>query len=174
MVAIVGLLLLSGLVGSFFLLRPDPASLAAFGYPGVAVLMFLSSSSVLLPAPGFAAVLAAGTVWNPLLVGLAGGLGAATGELMGYLLGVSGGAVLGLKEGRRWQRAHRWLTRYGFWAIVAVASVPNPVFDVLGLVAGSLSYPVPRFWLACLIGNTIKYVTLAYLADSATAWWLTR
>ncbi len=136
--------------------------------------MFLSSGSILLPAPGFAAVLAAGTLWNPLLVGIAGGLGAATGELSGYLLGVGGGAVLDLKEGKRWQRAHRWLQRYGFWAILVVAMVPNPLFDVLGLVAGSLSYPARRFWLACAVGNCVKYVALAYLAGSATAWWLER
>ncbi|MHB0868283.1 MAG: DedA family protein [Chloroflexota bacterium] len=174
MAAIVGLLLLFGLVAAFLLLRPNPASLAALGYPGVAILMFLSSSSILLPAPGFAAVLAAGTIWNPLLVGVAGGLGAATGELTGYLVGLGGGAVLDLREGKRWQQAHRWLARYGFWAIVGVALVPNPVFDVLGLVAGSLSYPARRFWLACVLGNTLKYLLLAYLAGSATDWWLDR
>lgn len=171
---VIGAVLIVGLAITFIRGGMDPAELAALGYPGVTLLMFISSGSIFLPAPGFAAVLAAGTVWNPLLVGICAGVGAATGELSGYLLGVGGGAVLDLKEGKGWSRAHRWLRRYGFWAILVVASIPNPVFDVLGVVAGSLGYPAKRFWVACLIGNTVKYVALAYLSSSVVGWWLLR
>ena len=169
---VVGLLLLVALLICIVQRGPDPASLAALGYPGIAILMFLSSSTILFPAPGFAAVLAAGAVWNPLLVGLAAGVGAATGELSGYLLGVGGGVVLDLKEGKKWRRAHHWLERYGIWALLVLAAVPNPLFDVAGIVAGSLSFPVWRFWIACALGNSLKYAVLAHLASRATAWWL--
>ena len=40
-------------------------------------------------------------------------------------------------------------------------------FDVAGILAGSLGYPPGKFWLACAIGNTIKYTTLALLGSSA-------
>lgn len=169
---VLGALIILGLLGYMVYARPDPASLAALGYPGVALLMFFSSGSIVLPAPGFAAVLAAGAIWNPVLVGIAAGLGSATGELSGYLLGIGGGAMLHLKEGKRWNQASRWLKRYGFWAILVVASIPSPFFDIIGLVAGSLAYPIRRFWIACLLGNSLKYTMLAFLGSSATAWWL--
>jgi uncharacterized membrane protein YdjX (TVP38/TMEM64 family) len=171
LVALAGILVLAGLV--FFVIQRegDFASLAGLGYPGVAILMFFSSSTILFPAPGFAAVLAAGLVWNPLLVGLAAGVGSSTGELSGYLLGAGGSAVLDLKEAKRWARARGWLEKHGLLAIMALAAVPNPLFDVMGLVAGSLSYPVRNFWLACLLGNSIKYTAMAYLAYSMTGWW---
>lgn len=166
-----GLLLLIALIVAIFQRGRDLASLAALGYPGVAILMFFGSSTVLLPAPGFAAVLAAGTVWNPVLVGLSAGFGSAAGELSGYLLGMGGGAVLSLKENERWKQAHCWLARRGFLAILLLAAIPNPLFDVLGLVAGSLAYSMRRFWLACLLGNCFKYTCMALLADSAMAYW---
>ncbi len=169
--AVVGVLLVVGLVIGLVQRGGDIASLAGLGYPGVAILMFLSSSTILFPAPGIAAVLAAGALWDPLLVGIAAGLGAGTGELTGYLVGAGGGAMLDLSRRERWQMAHGWLERHGLVAIVALAAVPNPLFDAVGLVAGSLSYPVRGFWLACVVGNSAKYVAMAYLASSASYRW---
>ncbi len=174
MAIVVGLLLMLVFVGWYLVYRPDPASLAALGYPGVAIAMFLTSSTIFLPAPGFAAVLWAGAVWDPLWVGIVAGLGAATGELSGYFVGAGGNALLDLKESKGWVEAHRLFKRFGLWAILALAIVPNPVFDAVGVVAGSLSYSVGRFWLACLVGKTVKFLAMAYLADSALGWWLAR
>ncbi|HEX9015634.1 MAG TPA: VTT domain-containing protein [Chloroflexota bacterium] len=165
------LLLLAGAIYYVFEHGADLASLAGFGYPGVAILMFLSSSTIVLPAPGFAAVLAAGAVWNPLLVGICAGVGAATGELSGYLLGAGGTAVLDLREGKNWKRVHAWLERHGFAAILVLALIPNPLFDILGMVAGSAAYPVRRFWATCAVGNSVKYSAMAYLASTAASWW---
>lgn len=148
----------------------DPRDLAALGYPGVFVVMVLSGCSIFFPAPGQATVLAGGALWNPLLVGLAAGLGNAVGELTGYFAGQTGGALLGNKRFTRWRaRFQRWLGRYGFVAIMLLAMVPNPIFDAVGLLAGSLGYPIRRFWLACAIGNTVKYAGLAQLGE-ATRW----
>jgi uncharacterized membrane protein YdjX (TVP38/TMEM64 family) len=171
---VAGIVLVLAVTVYAVVVRPDVSSLAAFGYPGVTILMFFSSGSILFPAPGFAAVLAAGTVWNPVLVGLFAGLGAATGELAGYLVGTGGKRILSLNEGKRWRRAQGWLRHHGFVAILFFALIPNPFFDVIGVLAGSLSYPVRRFWLACLIGNCTKYVGMAVLGGTALTWWLGR
>ena len=149
----------------------DLAPLARFGYPGVAILMVLSSSTIILPAPGFAAVLLAGAVWNPLFVGVAAGLGAATGELTGYALGIGGTAVLDLRESKNWKRVHWWLERRGGLAIFVLALIPNPLFDLLGMVAGTVAYPVRKFWLICVVGNCAKYSAMAYLTSTAVSWW---
>ncbi len=170
-VALGGVLVLVCLVYLVLQHGADLASLAGLGYPGVAILMFLSSTTIVFPAPGFAAVLAAGTIWNPLLVGLAAGIGAATGELSGYLVGAGSSTVLDLRTGVNWQRVHRWLEKRGFLAILILALIPNPLFDILGMVAGSLAYPVRKFWITCAIGNCLKYGAMALISSSAAGWW---
>ena len=173
LLAVAGILLIAAAVFYVFVHGADLVALAGLGYPGVAILMFLSSSTIVLPAPGFVAVLGAGAVWNPLLVGLAAGLGAATGELSGYAIGTGGNAVLDLKESKNWKRVHCWLDRHGFVAILVLALIPNPVFDVLGMVAGTAAYPVKKFWITCAVGNSIKYAAIASLSSTAVSlWWM--
>ena len=144
--------------------------LSAFGYPGVFLLMVLSGSSY-FPVPGPPAVVVAGAVWHPLLVGLAAGLGNASGEMTSYVLG---GAASGTLQSYRNLRfvalLEGWLSRHGFLAVLALATIPNPTFHALTLLAGSLRYPPRRYWLACAIGNTLKYTAMAYLGH--TALWL--
>jgi membrane protein YqaA with SNARE-associated domain len=151
------------------LARPDLSTLSHYGYPGIYVMMLLSSATVLLPAPGMAFVLAASTFWNPLAVGIAAGLGAATGELTGYIIGYGGRDAL---EGRYAKLMHRfegWLRKYGLVALFAMAVIPNPVFDVVGLAAGSLGYPVWKFLLAVGAGNLIKYVAVSLLGGGVAS-----
>ncbi len=147
----------------------DLRSLGALGYPGVFLLAFLSSATVLLPVPGLAFSLGAGAVWQPIVVGVIGGLGAGAGEMVGYFAGRAGLSVLKKKRGGRWVSVERWLRRFGFWAVLLVAAIPNPLFDALGLAAGALAYPVWRFWLAAAVGNCIKYMAFA-LIGSGIGW----
>jgi len=167
---VVGLILLLAIVVWSVVWGPDPASLAALGYPGIAIAMFICSSTVFLPAPGFVAVLWAGTVWDPLWVGIAAGIGAATGELTGYFLGLGGNILLDFKQSKHWETAHRLFKRYGLWAIIVLAMIPNPIFDAVGVVAGSLSYSIRRFWIACAVGKIGKFLAMAYLADTTVGW----
>ena len=150
----------------------DPQEMAVLGYPGIFLVMLLSGASTFLPMGGQAAVMAAGSLWNPFLVGVVAGVGNATGELVGYGAGLVGASVL---EKRSlpgwWLLLKRWLYRYGFFAVLVLAMVPNPVFDAVGILAGSMGYPARRLWLACVIGNSIKYVAVAYLGD-AVSWFL--
>lgn len=171
LLAAAGVLLIAGAIYYISQRGGDLVGLAAFGYPGVAILMFLTSSTIVLPAPGFAAVLVFGTVWNPLLVGIAAGLGAATGELTGYLLGVGGSTMLDVKHGKNWAMISSWLEKRGAIAILLLAATPNPFFDIGGMVAGSVGYPLRNFWFYCFVGKTIKYVALAYLSSGAASWW---
>ncbi|MBI4498654.1 MAG: VTT domain-containing protein [Chloroflexi bacterium] len=147
------------------------AELATLGYPGIFLVMLLSSGSVLLPVPGLSAVVAAGALWNPALVGVAAALGGATGELTGYAAGKAGAVLLNGHRHPTWASLERHLARYGFWLIAVLALVPNPVFDTAGLLAGSLNYPLRRFWLACFLGNVGKCLAAAYLGEAVLRWW---
>ncbi|MHB1006665.1 MAG: VTT domain-containing protein [Chloroflexota bacterium] len=148
--------------------RPDLTHLAGYGYAGVFVIMMVANATVLLPLPGIATVVTAGMMWNPFLVGLAGGLGGALGELTGYLAGYGVHEVLEDSRSRWYQRIEAFVRRHGFFAILLLAAVPNPLFDVVGVVAGSLSYPAWRFYLAVAIGNTIKSTTIALFGGAVS------
>jgi uncharacterized membrane protein YdjX (TVP38/TMEM64 family) len=108
-------------------------------------------------------VFAGGGVLNPLLVGLVAGLGEPLGELTGYMAGFGGSAVVADRE--RFQQVKEWMQRRGFLTILVLSAIPNPLFDLAGISAGMLHYPVHKFLLACWIGKTIKAVAIAYLGS---------
>jgi membrane protein DedA with SNARE-associated domain len=45
--------------------------------------------------------------------------------------------------------------------------VPNPFFDLAGIAAGSLRYPVWRFLLFCWLGKTIKTTLVAFAGSQS-------
>jgi len=142
-----------------------------YGYVGVAFVMFVSSATIILPAPGLAVVFTAGAFLNPYLVGLFAGIGAALGELTGYLAGYGGREVLDDMTGRRVKGVQKWMEKNGFVTILIFALFPNPVFDLVGIAAGSMKYDWKKFLLAALIGNVIKATSVA-LAGGKLAGWL--
>jgi membrane protein YqaA with SNARE-associated domain len=149
----------------------DLQSLLALGYPGVSVVMFFSSATVLLPAPGFATVLAASGIiqLNPYVLGLFAGAGSSAGELTGYLVGLGGRRALHRGGGSWYRRTEYFMRRWGFLTVLTMATIPNPFFDAVGILAGSLGYSPRRLWVACMIGNTVKYTTLALLGGTAAS-----
>jgi len=133
------------------------------GYIGVFFIMFLSSATIVIPLPGLAGVIVAGASLNPLLVGIVGGVGSALGELSGYIAGCGGKVVIEKKKIRMYKTTKKWMKRNGFITIFIAAALPNPFFDVAGLAAGALDYPIWEFLLACSAGKILKCVALAYL-----------
>lgn len=43
----------------------------------------------------------------------------------------------------------------GFWGILACASIPNPLFDVAGIMCGHFLVPFRTFFGATLLGKAI-------------------
>jgi membrane protein YqaA with SNARE-associated domain len=164
------LLLVIGLTVGIYLLRDQAKWLASLGYVGIFLLSILANATIILPAPGVAFVFGLGAVYNPLLVAVAAGAGAAIGELSGYLAGFSGNIVV--EHRARLQRLVPWMTKYGPWTILILAIIPNPIFDLAGIVAGMLKMPVWKFLLFCMIGKIIKMLLFAY-AGSLSIPWLT-
>jgi membrane protein YqaA with SNARE-associated domain len=135
--------------------------LGAYGYPAVFLVSLIANAAFLLPAPGVALVFAAGGVLDPVAVGLVAGLGAAVGELTGYAVGMSGQAVFD-NQTFYW-RIESWMRKSGALAIFVLAAVPNPLFDVGGLIAGVMRMPAWRFILSAWLGKSLRFVTLAYV-----------
>lgn len=137
---------------------------ADYGYLGVFIATLVTNATVFIPAPGDAFVFAAGGVLHPILTGIAAGLGASLGELTGYLAGTSGSAVITNRAA--YNRLEPFLRRYGLVAIAVLAFVPNPFFDVAGVVAGMLRIPAWQFVLAAWIGKSSRYSLLAFGGSS--------
>lgn len=150
------------------LLNPAEAmkqAIGNWGYLGIFLIMLLNNATVILPAPGLLAVLAAARAYDPLLVGLAGGIGAALGELTGYLFGYGSLAFVNEGKSKIYRRVEKWMKRNGFITILALAAIPNPFFDLAGMTAGTMKYPWQKFLLACAIGQVIKATALAYMGS---------
>jgi len=162
------LVVVIGITVGAFLIRDRIEGLEAYGYAGIAVIVFLAYATVLIPAPGIAVVFAMGATLNPIGVALAAATGGALGELSGYLAGFSGQGVI---ENTRWfNRIYPWIQRYGPWAVMAMATIPNPVFDVVGLAAGVLKMPLWKFLLFCWCGQIIKMLVIAYAGSLSLTW----
>jgi membrane protein DedA with SNARE-associated domain len=132
-----------------------------YGYPGVFLISFLGNATVIFPAPSLAVVFGMGGVLNPLFVGLVAGVGEALGELTGYLAGYGGRAVI--EDWEMYHRLERWMQRHGSATIFVLSAIPNPFFDLAGIAAGALRFPLKWFLLSCWGGKTIKTVAFAFI-----------
>jgi uncharacterized membrane protein YdjX (TVP38/TMEM64 family) len=154
------LLLVLGLSVYLFLIRDQIQQLEEYGYPGIFVFNLLSSATLILPVPGVAVTSLMGAVFNPFWVALAAGSGAALGELSGYLAGFSGQVVV--ERTPIYQRVEGWMKKYGEIAVLFLAFVPNPFFDIAGVMAGAMRMPVWRFLIFCWFGKIVKMLLFAY------------
>ncbi len=162
------LLVVVGLSVLIYSIRGDVRRLAIYGYPGIFLISILANATILLPAPGVAFVFAMGSVFNPALVAVIAGAGASVGELSGYLAGFSGQKVA--ERLQVYRRIHSWMERYGVWAVLVLAIIPNPFFDLAGVAAGALKMPLWQFMISCLIGKIIKMLFFAYSGAYSIPW----
>lgn len=154
-----------------FSIRDHAAELARYGYPGIFLLSILANATIILPAPGILFVFTMGAVFHPIGVALAAGLGAALGELSGYLAGFSGQAVVEHAEIYQkilaWMKEHKYLSNL---VILLLAFIPNPFFDLAGIASGTLKIPLAQFLLFCAIGKILKMLVFAYAGASSLDW----
>ena len=164
-VRIVIVLAMIALSVAIYLARNRFAALAAVGYPGIFLVSLLGNATLILPAPSLILVFSMGSALPFFLVGLAAGIGEALGELTGYAAGVGGRVVIERRE--TYERLHRWMQRRGALTIFVLSVIPNPLFDLAGIAAGSLRYPLWRFLLICWLGKTIKTTLVAWAGSQS-------
>ena len=158
-VRVLALLAVIALTALLILNRERIKELEAFGYPGIFLVSLLSNATLILPVPGVLFTSAMGAVFNPWWVALAAGTGAALGELTGYLAGFSGQGVV---ENRKWyDQISGWMKKHGGIIILVMAIIPNPLFDIAGMVAGSLKMPLWKYLLWSWPGKCLKMLVFA-------------
>ena len=72
-----------------------------FGYLGIFIISFIGSVSVIFPIPYTLVIFGLGSVLDPVLVAIIGGLGAALGEFSGYAVGYYGNSKISEKNRKK-------------------------------------------------------------------------
>ena len=134
------------------------------GYPAVFLVSVIGSATLLFPVPALLVVCTGGLLLNPLLVGMTGGTGQALGEMTGYLAGFGGQGLM--TQNRIFTRVQPWMQKRGWIVVVVFAIIANPIFDFIGLAAGTSRMPVWKFLAAATLGKTIRSVALAYRCNN--------
>ena len=159
------------LIVALFIFRDQVKKLQQYGYVGIFLISIAANATIIIPLPGVAFTTAMGAIFNPIGVAVAAGLGASLGELSGYLAGFSGQGVV--EKASTYQRLTDWMRRHqrlAYLAIVALALVPNPLFDLAGMASGALKLPIWKFLLACAVGKIIKMLMFAYAGFYSIGW----
>ncbi len=141
--------------------------LGDWSYAGAFLIMLINNATIILPAFGQAFIIAVAETLNPFLLALVGGAGAAIGELTGYILGASGRRVM--NRTTFIQRLPAFPPRLMGPLLLLFAATPLP-FDIAGLSAGSLHYPLWRFLAWVSVGKIISTLALAYLGILSVDW----
>lgn len=154
-------ILISGIIIYF---RKDLAELASYGYLGIFLVSIVGASTIIVPSPSLVATFVGGSLFNPLLVGILSGVGTSIGEITGYLAGL--GSTVLIKEDRNYKRVEKWMAINGFVTIFLLAVIPNPLFDLSGIISGATKYSFKKFFIATLLGKTIRFIGISFLGSS--------
>jgi len=149
------------------------------GYAGIFIANLVSTITVVIPVPGLTAagqalIISGGKNLSPIPVGIVGGAGMALGEVTAYAAGAVGRefaegrhvggpswfrrAVESTIQGIGWLMVH-----YGMLTLFVLSVIPNPLFEVAGLTAGSVRMNFWRFMLSVTAGKILRGLILAFL-----------
>jgi membrane protein DedA with SNARE-associated domain len=156
------------------------ARLEGASYISIFLTNLASTATFLIPVPGLTAAAQALIIDQgadarfPWLVGVAGGLGMAVGEITAYYAGYLGSEFMrgrDLPGPKRFhgiiQRVVAWIDwlmdRWGMPTLFVLSVIPNPVFEIAGITAGSVHMKFREFFISVTAGKIVRGILLAYL-----------
>jgi uncharacterized membrane protein YdjX (TVP38/TMEM64 family) len=148
-----------------FIFKDKFTHLQGFGLLGLFVISIIGNATIILPAPVILTAFVGGAIFNPITVTLVVALGATIGELTGYLAGYGGQEIIDgeVKLGK----VRGWMAKHGLWTLFILAAIPNPLFDLAGIIAGATRIPVYKYFVVVLLGKIIKFGVFAYLGANS-------
>lgn len=141
------------------------AQFKSLGLLGIFLINFIGNATFFLPGPAIATVVAGGAVYPAFSVAVASSLGATLGDMIGYALGYSGKKLFIKNHHILFVVMRDIFQKYGTIAVFAFALIPNPFFDVIGLLGGLAHFSPVRFFVLLLLGRTIRNLLLASLGS---------
>ncbi len=134
-----------------------------YEYLGVFLISLLGAMSIFFPIPYTVVIFILGGIptFDPLLIAVAAGAGAAIGEFSGYLLGFGGRRVIGEKYKKKMDFLMKLFRKYGPIAIFVFALTPLPD-DLLFIPLGIMRYNLLRAFIPALLGKFFSNLIIAY------------
>ncbi|MCD6229851.1 MAG: VTT domain-containing protein [Candidatus Diapherotrites archaeon] len=134
-----------------------------YGYLGVFLISVVGTATILFPAPYTIALFFMGSLqsFDPFLLSLVAGFGAAVGESASYLVGFAGRRLVPEKHREKIEPYRRIFERHGFAAIFVFSATPLPD-DLLYIPVGMMKYPFAKFFLAAFAGKTLMSAVIIY------------
>ena len=160
------ILTIAGFIGLCMLtvrFTPNLERLTKYGYLGVFLVALVSSATIIIPLPGMAVILTAATIWNPILVALIASVGYTLGEITAYYAGRGGRGIIIKTHHEAYEKAEGWMNHYGGLTIFLFAFIPVFIFDLAGITAGALGFPLKKFLLYCWLGRLPRSFIEIYL-----------
>ncbi len=139
----------------------------SIGYPSAFLLGLIGAASVIIPVPTTVALLAmAGLrIFDPTLLALAFGFGAAIGQLTSYAVGYAGRMVVGKKHERRLDAMLKIFERYGMIAVFIFALTPLPD-SLLFIPMGLVHYSLWRIFVAAVAGKITMSLIITHVGGA--------
>jgi len=123
----------------------------------------VSNASIMVPVHlHIAIIMAAASIWNPVLIAFIASVAGTLGEITGYYAGYLGKRIIVSESTPGYNRIVSWMDRYGALAVFVLSLQPVIPFDIAGLIAGTSKIPLRKFLLACWAGRFPKYILFCY------------
>jgi membrane protein DedA with SNARE-associated domain len=141
-----------------------------YGYVGIFLICLLGASSVFVPIPSTVVIFILGGLqvgtpptwaFDPLLIAVFAGIGAAIGEFSGYLIGYGGRRVIGEKYKKKMDILMKLFKRFGPVVIFIFALTPLPD-DLLFIPLGVMRYSMLAAFIPALLGKFLSNLIVAY------------
>ena len=168
-----GLVLTVSLVVSIILYFEDIQMLGTYGYLGAFLIGIFGGATYIASVPVLPIIFVLGTVLKPsfapylgpVFVGTAVGLGETVGALTIYMTGYGGGVAIARTKHAKirviYSRILGWMERRGTLILFIFSAVINPFFYPIALTAGATHFDLKKYILICIVGKTIKGITVA-------------
>ena len=159
----------------------DVEALERFGYLGAFIISVLGGATILAPVPMTPVVFFLGAVMRPvsapylgpILVGIAAGTGEAVGGMLVYLTGLAGGVFMPSPTSRYhdiYFHIMKWMYKRGAIVLFVLSAVINPFFYPAAICAGAIHFGFKKYIIICLLGKTIKGITVAFAGYYGLGW----
>ncbi len=132
-----------------------------YGYAGAFLISIVGNFTVFLPVPYAITIYTFGATLDPLLLGIASGLGSTIGEFSAYLIGAGGRKVLEGRYGSRFDTAKILVEKHGMLIIFVFALLPLPD-DLILVPLGMMNYDLKKALAAAFLGKLGMSWVLAY------------
>lgn len=130
----------------------------SLGLGGVFIAALLGHFSIIMKDVFFVPIfLYVSQFWNPLIMGLVGGIGGGIGEMGVYLMGRGVGKLSNEVEP---SKIPNWLRRLGLFSILLCSLTPIPDAPILMLL-GTTRFPIAIVLVLEILGKVILYTLVA-------------